>query len=64
VGPLDDDDGGLQHFYPSGDDTRAASASVPLDATNKGYQLLQKLGWRQGTGLGRNEDGERFAGCG
>jgi hypothetical protein len=46
--------------YPGGEEDapQAASTSVPLTATNKGYQLLQRMGWR-GAGLGRNEDGAR-----
>uniref|UniRef100_K3WXR3 G-patch domain-containing protein n=1 Tax=Globisporangium ultimum (strain ATCC 200006 / CBS 805.95 / DAOM BR144) TaxID=431595 RepID=K3WXR3_GLOUD len=28
-----------------------------LDASNRGFQLLQKMGWRNGTGLGKHEQG-------
>lgn len=28
-----------------------------LGGENKGFQLLEKMGWRQGTGLGKKEDG-------
>jgi hypothetical protein len=45
------------HYYPEGEATLSASTSTALDASNKGFQLLQKLGW-QGKGLGRNEHGE------
>jgi hypothetical protein len=44
------------HFYPEGEATEAASAAVAIDASNKGFQLLQKMGWK-GKGLGRKEDG-------
>lgn len=54
VGALDD--AVPVHYYPKGVDTVSASTSRPLDASNKGYQLLQRLGWR-GKGLGRNEHG-------
>lgn len=32
------------------------SAQQPLPSSNKGYQLLQKMGWT-GSGLGRCQDG-------
>jgi hypothetical protein len=44
------------HFYPEGEEVVSASTSRPLDSSNKGYQLLQKMGWG-GKGLGRNEHG-------
>lgn len=50
------DDTAPLHFYPGADYGEAASAAQPLDDTNKGWQLLQRLGWRGG-GLGKNEDG-------
>eukprot|EP00657_Telonema_sp_P-1_P000205 TRINITY_DN10360_c0_g1_i1.p1 TRINITY_DN10360_c0_g1~~TRINITY_DN10360_c0_g1_i1.p1 ORF type:complete len:222 (+),score=72.08 TRINITY_DN10360_c0_g1_i1:235-900(+) len=28
-----------------------------IGATNRGYRLLQKMGWKEGTGLGRQEQG-------
>jgi hypothetical protein len=54
VGPLDDSV--PVHYYPEGEATEAASAAVAIDASNKGFQLLQKMGWR-GKGLGRKENG-------
>lgn len=62
VGALDD--AVPVHYYPEGVETVSASTSRPLDASNKGFQLLQRLGWR-GKGLGRNEHGEqqRAAAC-
>jgi len=56
-GSDDDDARGLGFSYPQGEPTQVASASTALDGSNKGFQLLQKLGWRSGKGLGRNEDG-------
>ncbi|CAM9734483.1 unnamed protein product, partial [Phaeothamnion confervicola] len=35
----------------------AASTAVPLPPTNRGYKLLQKLGWVVGQGLGKGRDG-------
>lgn len=55
VGALDD--AVPVHYYPEGVETVSASTSRPLDASNKGFQLLQRMGWR-GKGLGRNEHGE------
>jgi hypothetical protein len=55
VGPLDDSV--PVHYYPEGEAAEAASAAVAIGASNKGFQLLQKMGWK-GKGLGRKEDGE------
>lgn len=30
-----------------------------LDASNRGFRLLQKMGWKQGTGLGKHEQGNK-----
>ena len=38
-----------------------ASASIPgapLDAANRGHRLLQRMGWREGEGLGANSEGD------
>ena len=58
----DDDDFTLTmpHAPPSppparGDRIRAVD--TPLSVENKGHQLLTKLGWTEGRGLGRNETG-------
>lgn len=59
MGPLDDSV--PVHYYPEGEAAEAASAAVAIDASNKGFQLLQKMGWK-GRGLGRKEDGA-LAGC-
>jgi hypothetical protein len=58
VGPLDDSV--PVHYYPEGEAAEAASAAVAIGASNKGFQLLQKMGWK-GKGLGRKEDGERHS---
>ena len=39
-----------------------ASLEAAIPTSNRGYALLQRLGWKEGKGLGRNEDGvSRFA---
>ena len=39
-----------------------ATVDTAIPAENKGYQMLQKMGWG-GHGLGRKEDGKRYS-CG
>lgn len=34
-----------------------ASIHTPIGEENVGFKLLQKMGWKEGAGLGRNEDG-------
>ena len=34
-----------------------ASTDTAIPKDNKGFQMLQKMGWK-GTGLGRNENGK------
>ncbi len=36
-----------------------ASLESAIPASNRGYALLQRLGWKEGKGLGRNEDGKQ-----
>jgi hypothetical protein len=45
----------------SGDDSVpfAPATEHALDASNRGYRLLAKLGWRSGLGLGKHEQGRR-----
>ncbi|CAH8837453.1 unnamed protein product [Trichobilharzia szidati] len=33
------------------------SSAAPLNDTNKGHRMLQRLGWKPGDGLGQNSDG-------
>lgn len=35
----------------------APTLATPIPPDNKGYLLLQKMGWKTGTGLGKGEDG-------
>jgi pSer/pThr/pTyr-binding forkhead associated (FHA) protein len=37
--------------------TEEVKKQIPLDHTNKGKQLLEKMGWTYGTGLGSSRDG-------
>ncbi|PNH06596.1 G patch domain-containing protein 8 [Tetrabaena socialis] len=46
VGPAEADDWGAE-----------AGTSVPIAQTNIGFRLLQKMGWKEGKGLGKQEDG-------
>jgi hypothetical protein len=34
-----------------------ASVHTQLTASNVGFRLLQKMGWKTGTGLGKNQQG-------
>ena len=34
-----------------------ASLETAIPANNRGYAILQRMGWTAGRGLGRNEDG-------
>lgn len=35
----------------------APTLATPIPPDNKGFLLLQKMGWKAGTGLGKGEDG-------
>eukprot|EP00124_Ichthyophonus_hoferi_P001213 Ihof_evm6s58 gene=Ihof_evmTU6s58 len=37
--------------------TEQSSVDTPIAKTNVGYKLLEKMGWKEGTGLGRNGTG-------
>ncbi|KAL2917657.1 hypothetical protein HK105_202944 [Polyrhizophydium stewartii] len=50
----DDDDRGADGFEPA---FEQSSLAVPIPPTNKGFQLLVKMGWSAGRGLGVAEDG-------
>lgn len=40
------------------------SRPPPLDVSNRGFRILQKMGWTSGTGLGKHEQGMSFSrGC-
>ena len=51
----------MGHAHDSVDtaDLVQASLESAIPASNRGYALLQRLGWKEGKGLGRNEDGAR-----
>lgn len=35
-----------------------ASLDVAIPASNRGFQMLRRMGWSQGRGLGASENGE------
>lgn len=37
--------------------TEASSTSVPISKKNKGFKMLEKLGWSQGQGIGKDASG-------
>lgn len=41
-------------------DQPTPTLNVPIPPDNKGFQLLQKMGWKNGTGLGKGENGEHL----
>jgi hypothetical protein len=43
--------------HPAAPSAFGSSSKRPIDRGNVGYQLLQKAGWREGSGLGREEQG-------
>jgi hypothetical protein len=51
VGDFDGD------FGSRGGKTWTASLEVHLSSSNRGFALMKKMGWGQGTGLGRKGDG-------
>jgi hypothetical protein len=38
-------------------EVESASTKKELDKDNKGRQLLEKMGWKKGTGLGKHQTG-------
>lgn len=46
---------GVDHPYAP--DAPAASVETPLPATNKGYQMLEKMGWSSEQALGKTGSG-------
>uniref|UniRef100_A0A383WLP1 G-patch domain-containing protein n=1 Tax=Tetradesmus obliquus TaxID=3088 RepID=A0A383WLP1_TETOB len=43
--------------HPAAPSAFGSSSKRPIDRSNVGYQLLQKAGWREGSGLGRQQQG-------
>jgi hypothetical protein len=43
--------------HPTAPSAYGSSSKRPIDRGNVGYQLLQKAGWREGSGLGREGQG-------
>jgi hypothetical protein len=43
--------------HPAAPSAIGSSSKRPIDRKNVGYQLLQKAGWKEGSGLGRQEQG-------
>ncbi len=39
------------------EDSAAAAAKVPIDGSNIGNKLLKSMGWNEGQGLGKNNQG-------
>jgi G-patch domain len=39
------------------DGLQQASLDAAIPATNRGFQMMQRMGWTQGKGLGAGEDG-------
>lgn len=37
--------------------SQPASVNTAIDSTNVGFQMLQKFGWKEKKGLGKNEEG-------
>jgi hypothetical protein len=44
-------------FYPRGQEIDKASTDAPISQNNVGFKLLQKMGWKEGKGLGKQEHG-------
>ena len=47
-----------EHF---GAQHEAVNVNTRISSSNKGFALLAKMGWKEGTGLGLSEDGRRLA---
>ena len=43
---------------PVGAKTEQASTQVPIAKKNKGFQMLAKMGWNEGTALGKTESSD------
>lgn len=43
-----------------GADYAVRSSDIPIDDTNIGNKLLKSMGWQEGTGIGKNNQGMKF----
>ncbi|KAH6939397.1 hypothetical protein HPB50_017792 [Hyalomma asiaticum] len=43
--------------FPHKQDSEPASVDKPLQEDNKGFKLLHKMGWKEGAGLGKHQQG-------
>lgn len=44
-----------------GTDYAVRSSDIPIDDTNIGNKLLKSMGWQEGTGIGKNNQGMKFS---
>ncbi|CAF2731423.1 unnamed protein product [Rotaria sp. Silwood2] len=45
------------HSEPNGQSLKNNDIITPINSTNLGHQLLEKIGWIPGNGLGVNQNG-------
>lgn len=43
-----------------GTDYSVRSSDIPIDDTNIGNKLLKSMGWQEGAGIGKNNQGMKF----
>ncbi|KAJ3100195.1 G patch domain-containing protein 8 [Phlyctochytrium planicorne] len=48
---------GIGYHEDEEEETVRAGLNVPIDSANMGFKLLQKMGWKIGSGLGKNGQG-------